>query len=157
MDAIGGTSSLLTNIHGAVKTYKLIKSLAKGYHNAPAEIKDLGQRLETVHAQILFLSRLEKSLSENSRTINLDAFELDHLSRSLGATRSTFSEILAFLQKKTTKTGSSTRLRWACFDASKVKEWESRLQHHGELLQTTLILLNRFENKLTLSGLLTTY
>ena len=146
MDLIGGNGSLATNIHLVIKTVKAIKNLTQSYHNAPAEIKDLRQRLDAVHGQLLLLSRLENTLCTESPTLNLDSSEFDHLTRSLSATKSTFSEILAFLQKKTKKDPSCSRLKWAYFDASKVKGWELRLQRHRELLQTTLILLNRYDD-----------
>jgi hypothetical protein len=145
MDLVSGTTQLATNIDVVVKTFKLIKSLTQSYHNAPTEIEDLRHRLEARSSQLLLLRHVQLTVSASPQALDLDSTEFDPLKRSLSTTRIIFAEILSFLEQKTSRNGRSVRLKWAFSDASKVKAWELRLQRHGELLQTTLVLLHRSE------------
>ena len=147
MDFAGGTTtSLTTQIDVVVKTFKLIKSLMQGYHNAPAEIEDLRLRLEALSSNLLLLQRVQASVSGTSNALDLDSTEFDNLKNSLDTTRIIFADILSFLEQKTSKNGRSARVKWALRDAKKVQAWEARLQRHSEPLQMTLALLNRLAN-----------
>jgi hypothetical protein len=143
MDLVGAATPLATHIDVVVKTFNLIKSLTQSYHNAPAEIEDLRHRLEALSSNLLLLRRVQTSVSGNSTVLDLDTTEFDSLKSSLSATRIIFTEILSFLEQKTSKSGRSTNAKWALRDSKRVKAWELRLQRHSEPLQMTLILLNR--------------
>ncbi|RDL41307.1 uncharacterized protein BP5553_01286 [Venustampulla echinocandica] len=146
MDPVSGAALVITLIDVVIKTFKLIKSLTQSYENAPAEIQDLRHRLEGLTSHLLLLRQVQKIVSTEQNALDLDSIELDHLKRSLDSTRVIFAEIFSFLKIKTSKLGCSARIRWAVCDASKVKAWELRLHRHEELLQTTLLLLNRSEH-----------
>ena len=143
MDFVGGTTPLATHIDVVFRTFKLIRSLTQNYHNAPVEIQDLRHRLEALNNNLLLLRRVQTSISDSSNALDLDSTEFDSLNSSLSATRIIFTEILSFLEQKTSKNDRSARVQWALRDAKKAKAWELRLQRHSEPLQTTLILLNR--------------
>ncbi|KAF8860338.1 ankyrin [Acephala macrosclerotiorum] len=147
MDPIGGAASLVTLIDVAINTFKLIHSLTQRYQHAPAEIQDLRHRLEGLSSHLLLLHQVQKTMSTTETALDLDSTELEFLKQSLNTTSIIFAEILDFLKKKTITNGRTARLRWVFGDASKVKAWETRLQRHGGVLQTTLLLLNnRYSN-----------
>jgi len=143
MDLIGGPTSLSTQVDGVFKTIIGIKNLTQSYQDAPAELGDLRLRLETLSIHLLLLRDVQAEVYNNPIALDLGSDQFNLLIRSLHATRITFTEILAFFEQKSSGKGRSARIRWVLGDASKVKSWDLRLQRHGELLQTTLIFLNR--------------
>jgi len=143
MDPIGGATSLITLIDVVVKTFRLIKSLTLSYQNAPEEIQSLRHRIDGLTSNLLLLRHVQITVSADRNALDFDSAEFDPLKRSLSVTSAIFAEILSFLEKNTLREGRSRRIKWALRDASKVKAWEARVQRHGELLQTTLLLLNR--------------
>ncbi|RDL32359.1 uncharacterized protein BP5553_08815 [Venustampulla echinocandica] len=145
MEPIGTSASLLTLIDVALRTFKHIKSLVNGYQNAPAEVKDLGHRLDGLDSNLRLLRYVQVTLSNDEGALHLDRTAFEVLQRSLMATSVVFLEIRTFLTRITRRDGRTARLKWALYDAKKVKAWEDRLQLHGDILQRTLLLLhNRY-------------
>jgi hypothetical protein len=143
MDLLSGITPVATQIDVIVKTFRLIKSLTQSYRNAPAEIEDLRHRLEALNNHLILLRDVQQTVSTNRVALDLDSAKFDTLKHSLNETRIIFTDVQRFLEQKTLKNSHSTRMKWVLSDSSKVKVWELRLRRHEDLLQTTLILLNR--------------
>jgi hypothetical protein len=143
MDLLSGTTPVATQIDVIVKTFRLIKSLTRSYRNAPAEIEDLRHRLEALNNHLILLRDVQQTVSTNRVALDLDSAKFDTLKHSLNETRIIFTDVQRFLEQKTLKNSHSARMKWVLSDSSKVKVWELRLRRHEDLLQTTLILLNR--------------
>jgi hypothetical protein len=145
MELIGTSASLIALIDTALKTFKCIKSLVDGYKNAPAEIRDLGHRLDGLDSNLRLLRYVQVTVVKDENALRFDSTDFDVLQRSLMVTSVIFLEIRTFLTSITRKDGRTARLKWAIHDAKKVKSWEDRLQLHGDILQRTLLLLNTSE------------
>jgi hypothetical protein len=145
MDPIGASASLLSLIDVALKTFKHIKDLVKGYQNAPVEIKDLEHRLDGLESHLRLLRYVQVAVSNDEGALYLDSTDFEVLKRSLMATSVIFLEICTSLTRIIRRDGRTARLKWALYDAKRVKLWEDRLQRHGDILQRTLLLLNKFE------------
>jgi hypothetical protein len=145
MEPIGASASLLSLIDVALKTFKHIKGLVKGYQNASVEIKDLGHRLDGLDSNLRLLRYVQVTVSNDEGALHLDSTDFEVLKRSLMATSVIFLEISTFLTRIMRRDGRTARLKWALYDTKRVKSWEDRLQLHGDILQRTLLLLNKFE------------
>ncbi|KAL2068639.1 hypothetical protein VTL71DRAFT_14976 [Oculimacula yallundae] len=143
MDVLGATASVLTLVDVAIKTTKLIGKLIKQYHNLPADIFALTQKVEVLNGQILLLRLLGDSIGSG-------VFELggDDLTAALqgciGKSTSVLSEICAHFDEQSLVDGDGKRrrLKWAFIDASKIRHWDITLQQQSAELSGILILLN---------------
>lgn len=143
MDPVGSTASVLTLLDVAIKTTKLVNRLIKQYQDVLTELSRLRHKVEGLNSQIVLLRLLEDAVGS-------DAFELGGgdvaatLEGIIRKSTTVLSEICSHIEEQclVDVISKRKRLKWAIFDASKIRHWDVALHQQSSELDNILLLLN---------------
>jgi hypothetical protein len=140
MDPIGATASIVALVELAVETFKVVKRITQTYQKAPKEILEFKRQLDGLKVQLILFRNVQISISADE--LRLDGPELSTIDDFLLSSTLLISSIRGHFESQSLEITKSRRIKWALFDAAKIKEWVNTLERHSIILSNILALLD---------------